>query len=64
MHEILRSENSFSFAQPAILTCVHCPQWRRNSVPARFLGVQDHIIVRDIPEHKVRDLDRRHAMVK
>jgi hypothetical protein len=31
-----------------------CLQWRRNPVPARFLGVQDHIIIRDIPEHKVR----------
>lgn len=28
-------------------------QWRRNPVPARFLGVQDHIIVRDIAEHKI-----------
>lgn len=28
-------------------------KWRRNPVPARFLGVQDHIIVRDIAEHKI-----------
>lgn len=27
-------------------------KWRRYPIPARFLGVQDHIIVRDIPEHK------------
>lgn len=27
-------------------------KWRRNPIPSRFLGVQDHIVVRDIPEHK------------
>lgn len=27
-------------------------KWRRNPIPARFPGVHDHIIVRDIPEHK------------
>lgn len=29
-------------------------KWRRNPIPANFLGVQDHIVVRDILEHKVR----------
>jgi hypothetical protein len=28
-------------------------KWRRTPIPARFLGVVDHFIVRDIPEHKV-----------
>lgn len=28
-------------------------KWRRNPIPARFLGVQDHIIVRDIKEHTI-----------
>jgi len=28
-------------------------KWRRTPIPARFLGVQDHIIVRDIPEQKI-----------
>jgi hypothetical protein len=28
-------------------------KWRRKPIPARFLGVEDHILVRDIPEHKI-----------
>jgi hypothetical protein len=28
-------------------------KWRRHPIPARFLGVQDHIVVRDIPLTKV-----------
>jgi hypothetical protein len=28
-------------------------KWRRTPIPARFLGVEDHILVRDIPEHKI-----------
>jgi hypothetical protein len=28
-------------------------QWRKTPIPARFLGVEDHIIVRDIPQHKI-----------
>lgn len=28
-------------------------KWRRTPIPARFLGVKDHFIVRDIPEHKI-----------
>jgi hypothetical protein len=28
-------------------------KWRRHPIPARFLGVQDHIVVRDIPQTKI-----------
>ena len=28
-------------------------KWRRTPIPARFLGVQDHAIVRDLPEQKI-----------
>ena len=28
-------------------------KWRRTPIPARFLGVQDHIVVRDIPEQTI-----------
>jgi len=28
-------------------------EWRKNPIPARFLGRHDHILVRDIPETKV-----------
>lgn len=28
-------------------------KWRRQPIPAKFLGVKDHIIVRDIPQHKI-----------
>lgn len=28
-------------------------KWRQTPIPARFLGVQDHILIRDFPEQKV-----------
>jgi hypothetical protein len=28
-------------------------EWRRNPIPARFLGVKDHVIIRDIPAHTI-----------
>lgn len=28
-------------------------EWRRNPIPARFLGVKDHALLRDVCEHKV-----------
>jgi hypothetical protein len=28
-------------------------KWRRTPIPARFLGVEDHVVVRDIPDHKI-----------
>lgn len=28
-------------------------KWRRTPLPARFLGVQDHIVVRDIPQQSI-----------
>jgi hypothetical protein len=28
-------------------------EFRKNPVPARFLGVKDHALMRDIPEHKI-----------
>jgi hypothetical protein len=39
---------SFNFVPPLATF-----KWRRTPIPARFLGVLDHIIVRDIPEHKI-----------
>jgi hypothetical protein len=40
--------NPFKFVPPLATF-----KWRRTPIPARFLGVEDHIIVRDIPEHKI-----------
>ena len=28
-------------------------EFRRNPIPARFLGAKDHALIRDIPEHKI-----------
>lgn len=28
-------------------------EFRRNPIPARFLGTKDHVMIRDIPEHKI-----------
>lgn len=40
--------HSFKFVPPLATF-----KWRRTPIPARFLGVEDHILVRDIPEHKI-----------
>eukprot|EP00521_Asterionellopsis_glacialis_P008497 CAMPEP_0195283372 /NCGR_PEP_ID=MMETSP0707-20130614/1943_1 /TAXON_ID=33640 /ORGANISM="Asterionellopsis glacialis, Strain CCMP134" /LENGTH=779 /DNA_ID=CAMNT_0040342531 /DNA_START=56 /DNA_END=2395 /DNA_ORIENTATION=+ len=46
--EILSKASSFIFDPPQSLH-----EWRRQAIPARFLGVKDHALLRDIKEHKI-----------
>jgi len=46
--EILSKASSFIFDPPQSLH-----EWRRQPIPARFLGVKDHALLRDIKEHKI-----------
>jgi hypothetical protein len=43
-----RRPNPFGFVPPRARF-----KWRRHPLPARFLGVQDHIVVRDLPKQTV-----------
>lgn len=44
----IRRPNPFGFVPPRARF-----KWRRHPLPARFLGVQDHIVVRGLPQQKV-----------
>ena len=46
--EKVKQNNPFYFDPPQSRF-----EWRRNPIPARFLGVKDHALLRDIPEHKI-----------
>ena len=46
--EKVKQNNPFYFDPPQSRF-----EWRRNPIPARFLGVKDHALLRDILEHKI-----------
>jgi hypothetical protein len=46
--EKVKQNNPFYFDPPQSRF-----EWRINPIPARFLGVKDHALLRDIPEHKI-----------